>query len=424
MLNVLLIANQQRLQHVVAEAASLSGVALKTAADLDLSDDITAAPPAILFLQNRLSGLSAEILCRHIRSQLKDHENTTIVVLSESVTDVTDDVTIATTVTDEELQQAVVEIMTKALRSATKQDLLETEQLLVESPAVTPAAGQTEEEASFTARNLPETEDTVSLGDAEATPVEEVAQAAPLKFHEELDSLIGTPSPPPPVEAADATFPQAAKTVGELLQRPATRRMGLRWLVICAAAFVAALTLYFLTRGAPRPDLTKSAATVQSGERGISAKPETPALPAVPAVAPPAGGHASTAPPEPAQAEKSIRKTELPRFIPSQSAVKGYGDANPGWEKYLTSDFEFRVFRKGGEIKALQAIDRTGKGMSRSFFTRAILEMADVRDYRLQTKEIKGEYLIKKGTLAGNASVILYKKKDDTQLRAFVIHYQ
>lgn len=89
----------------------------------------------------------------------------------------------------------------------------------------------------------------------------------------------------------------------------------------------------------------------------------------------------------------------------------------------MTPEYEFRIFRKEGEIAALQVIDRTGKGLSRSFFTRAIKEMADVRDYRLRSKEIQGDYLIKRGILSRNAAVILYKNRDDTHLRAFVIHF-
>ena len=421
-LNILLIANQQRLQHLVAEAASLPGVTLRMATTLaDLPADISSAPPELLLLQNRLSGLSAEILSRHIKKQLSEPEKTTLVVLTESAGDAPEEITIETAVTDEELLAAVAALIAKGREENNALPEIPVDQPVVAASAESPApvAHTDREAAPIKDFHTTSDSDVVSLGNAAvdgtaATKEPVAAHTPPLKFQEELDSLTGGGiSPEQPGASADP-------------RRLSTGKGKWRWPIIGSVA-IAVVTIIILSTkvptpapqpGASRPEAAGNVPTTGKGEGFVS--PDA-AGNAKTASAP--GEIVSPAPPPSPGPEKTIRRTELPRFIPPQSRVPA-APTKPGWEKYVTASSEFRIFRQGREIKALQAIDLTGKGMSRSFFTRAILEMAEVRDYRLLSKEIKGEYLVKKGSLAANASVILYKKKDDTQLKAFVIHYQ
>ena len=424
-LNILLIANQQRLQHLVAEAASLPGVTLRMATTLaDLPADISSAPPELLLLQNRLSGLSAEILSRHIRKQLTDPEKTTLVVLTESAGDAPEEITIETAVTDEELLAAIASLITKGRHEKNTLPEIPVGQPVVAAPAEDPvpvAHADREADRSVVTDSHPaDASDVVSLGNVAAVGTAATKETVsthtpPLKFQEELDSLTGGGiSPDQPGASAD-------------LRRPAPGGRNWRWPIICIVA-IAVVTIIILSTRVP-----PTAPVPQPGASPLEAAGKVPTGKGEGVIAPDAAGNAkiaptpgenvSPAPPSSPDREKIIRRTELPRFIPPQSRVPE-GNAKPGWEKYVTASSEFRIFRQGREIKALQAIDLTGKGLSRSFFTRAILEMAEVRDYRLLSKEIKGEYLVKKGSLAANASVILYKKKDDTQLKAFVIHYQ
>ena len=424
-LNILLIANQQRLQHLVAEAASLPGVTLRMATTLaDLPADISSAPPELLLLQNRLSGLSAEILSRHIKKQLSEPEKTTLVVLTESAGDAPEEITIETAVTDEELLAAVAALIAKGREENNALPEIPVDQPVVavslEGPAPVADADLEAGCSVVTDSHPADASDVVSLGNVAAvgtaaTKAPVTAHTPPLKFQEELDSLTGGGiAPDQPGASAD-------------LRRPATGRGKWRWPIICSVAIAVATFIFLSTRvPPPAPVAQPGASPPETAEKVPAGKREgivPPDAAGNTKTAPAPGENVSPAPPPSPDREKSIRRTELPRFIPPQSRVPE-GNTKPGWEKYVTASFEFRVFRQDREIKALQAIDLTGEGMSRSFFTRAILEMSGARDYRLLSKEIKGEYLVKKGSLAANAGVILYKKKDDTQLKAFVIHYQ
>ena len=406
----------------------MSGAHLEVAPTLaDLPADVAATPPDLIFLQNRLSGLSAEILSRHIRNQLSNAEGIAIVVLTESAGDAPDETALETAVSDEDLLAAARQVITGSAKRAEREAPSAGTPVPTAPEAETafPATGVTAEpeDAATDGPISPEEFDVVSLGGRPADGTDGTGtrppQTQPLNFREELESLTGPPRAETPPTPTPSPFPQSSPTPDG--QRPKT----LLWSVV-AISVIAVGTIFFLsTRGTPPPpvpqqqsapekpaaDVSDKSAATDSGAKQQNAS--TPDMPALPEPSPAASA-----------ATKGLRKTTLPGFIPPQSIVPGYGKNNPGWEQYVTPEFEFRVFRKGREVDALQVIDRTGKGMSRSFFTRTILEMAGVRDYRLQSKDIKGDYLIKRGTLTANAGVILYKKRDDTQLKAFVIHYQ
>lgn len=375
-------------------------------------------------LQNRLSGLSAEILSRHIKNQLSEPEKTTLVVLTESAGDAPEEITIETAVTDEELLAAVSALITKGGKEKYSPSGIPVDQPVVAAPAEDPdTVAHADRDAArsiVTGSHPADASDVVSLGnmaaDGTAATKEPVAAHTPsLNFQEELDCLTG----------GEISPAQPGTSVS--LRRPATGEgKTWRWPIICTLAIAVATIIVLSTRvptPAPQPGVSRpeAAGKVPTGKEEGVAAPDAAGNATI--VAPAPAESVSPAPPPSAEGEKFIRRSELPRFIPPQSRVTE-SNTKPGWEKYVTASAEFRIFRQDREIKALQAIDLTGRGMSRSFFTRAILEMAGVRDYRLLSKEMKGEYLVKKGSLVGNASVILYKKKDDTQLKAFVIHYQ
>lgn len=113
----------------------------------------------------------------------------------------------------------------------------------------------------------------------------------------------------------------------------------------------------------------------------------------------------------------------LPSFIPVQARDAGYSAANPGWERYTSSAREYKIFREQGAMKALQVLDRRNAGIDPAFFTSVLQNLAKVSDYRLESRETKGEFLMKRGRLTPTSHVILYKSRSDKTLHAFVIYF-
>lgn len=115
------------------------------------------------------------------------------------------------------------------------------------------------------------------------------------------------------------------------------------------------------------------------------------------------------------------RPRNLPSFIPREGRDPGYGKDNPGWESYLGQTNEYRVFReKGGTIKAIQVIDRSGAGIQESFYTSTLKELAGATAMRPTSSEIKEGYEIRRGDLAG-LQLVQYRDAQGGRMRGFVI---
>src|SRR5512136_259792 len=75
---VLLIADQERLHHLFSAAAPTT-LNLRITSNLaEGLQQVAAAPPDFLFVQNRLSGLSGEILVRHLKLELGNRQATLV----------------------------------------------------------------------------------------------------------------------------------------------------------------------------------------------------------------------------------------------------------------------------------------------------------------------------------------------------------
>lgn len=114
---------------------------------------------------------------------------------------------------------------------------------------------------------------------------------------------------------------------------------------------------------------------------------------------------------------------QLPSFVPTASLDAAYTRANPGWERYVTAETEYRVFREGSAIRALQAIDLTGKGIPEEFAKKALAEVADLTEAVPRTTERKGVYLIERSQPSPVTRAVLYRKDPSRQIKAFVVYF-
>ena len=118
------------------------------------------------------------------------------------------------------------------------------------------------------------------------------------------------------------------------------------------------------------------------------------------------------------------RLTGLPDFIPRAGFDKSYGTANPGWERYKGHSTEFKVFREGASIKALQVIDRGGKGVPESFMKAVLRQVCKHPVFVLAATEKKEGYEIQRGQVADNLKVVYYRDEHGGTIRAFVLTWQ
>jgi len=372
MIDILLISDQPRLVAILKAAADLPGGVFRNATSLVQGEqELSKGPPDLLFLQNRFSGLAGSILVRHVRSQLGEAPSC-IVLLADGSGDAgesTADLELDTSVADIELSDAIAELIADNMTQEPS------------SPAPAPAelpggAPPAEQPAPALAA---EVDDSVSLTQV----AQELAGSATEK---RSPATVATPPPsailpssPPPLQWEKKRVVIAAAILAAL----------------CIAAFSSWLFWGNSPQPKPKPAVAKPVQVVQT-PLSTAAKPLAPEPPAAP----------------------------LPAFIPAAGLDQSYGTSNPGWERYTSASREFKIHRDKGEIKALQVFDRSGAGIPPAFFSSTLRSMAGIRDYRLEAREKKGGFLVKRGRLTGNSRLILYKDPNDRILRAFVIYFE
>lgn len=109
----------------------------------------------------------------------------------------------------------------------------------------------------------------------------------------------------------------------------------------------------------------------------------------------------------------------LPSFIPRAGHDREYAAGNPGWERYSGKQFDFKVFRSEGTLKAVQVIARNSRGIPASFMDSVLTELAGSPNFRISSRENRSGFLVLKGVANEKGDLILYKKGG--AVRAFVV---
>lgn len=384
MIDILLISDQPRLHAILETTGQLPDGRLRIATSLSQGmEEMASKAPDLLFLQNRLSGLAGYLLVRHVRAETESSA-TRIILLTDSSGEgepSSADIELLTAVSDNELADAVSEIIG---------DHLPLEKGVPVTFERSPAAPVEDKPLQL---QVPEITDPVSLSQSSGP------------------ASLSSPSSPVPsgteFQPSDSDDPGRQATILNSNPPPIQwekQRLAVAVSIAAALLAIGLLAVFFL----------------RSTPEQTAPKPTTVSAP------PPSGIPVQTVASSNAQNSADPGTTPavtLPSFIPTTGIDPAYRIAHPGWERYTSAAREYKVFRESGALKAIQILDRQGAGISPAFFSSVIQKLAKVRDYRTVSREIKGDFLVKKGKLSASAEIILYKNRSDTTLHAFVIYF-
>lgn len=379
MFNVLLISDQPRLHTIVSSACDLQEGTFRIATSLNQGlQEIGRDLPDILFLQNRLSGLSGSILVRHVRSQL--NAATRLVLFTDGGADTprsetSGDIELDVSVSDTELSDAICEIIADQIAALGQAGAEEPPQTDAAAVAITyppPVADADVDSVILSTARPVSGAGTGFMNDETRHAQEPEPIDDPLPRQATILS-----SSPPPIQWEK-------------------KRVKVAFAIIAAASILGS-GAFLLVRQSAQPIPTAAPSSSKAAVRPT--------------------------PPPPMAAPMGAPSAPLPSFIPVQARDAGYSAANPGWERYTSSAREYKIFREQGAMKALQVLDRRNAGIDPAFFTSVLQNLAKVSDYRLESRETKGEFLMKRGRLTPTSHVILYKSRSDKTLHAFVIYF-
>jgi len=117
--------------------------------------------------------------------------------------------------------------------------------------------------------------------------------------------------------------------------------------------------------------------------------------------------------------DQNAAKPALPAFIPLSGYDSSFVLQKPGWERYVGTDSEFRVFLYDGKLKALQVLAAEGYVISESRLKSLLTELVGTDAYRITALEHKHGFQVSRATVARKADLLIYRNKDG--VHAFVV---
>ena len=91
----------------------------------------------------------------------------------------------------------------------------------------------------------------------------------------------------------------------------------------------------------------------------------------------------------------------------------------PGWERYVGTDFEMRMYRSGGKLKAVQVLATKGHVLSESRLKKILIELTGTDVYKITSHEQKHGFELSHATINRKADLLIYRKK--SIVHAFVV---
>lgn len=456
MSDLLLITDIPRLGKIFTGLNDIKGTSLRIASSLEQgAAELAAAKPDIVFVQPHLSGLSAEIILMHLKKQLGRKRSR--FVLLASADQAGDDTlrlyqgNIDPSAEDEVLfaciQETIAALLAKPSRKSVAPQGGE-EGTTVPAPNV--AAPQSPPPAPAVVETPPVpapvqlAADEPSLEDQGITYGPRNRLQVYSEFTSSFESAVETIKPAPINEVHPEPHHTWSDDNIETVSTPEKRSTGTAFLLWLAPVVIAVVVFTYLQQKRVTPNAPDPAKPAPVKE--VSAPPAK----APQTLAPPQAPPATAAPQAVATADQGLsdkavlsaiaesrpkkspvtspapggRPTALPDFIPTYGLDKTYAQANPGWERYKGQVTEFKVFREGGGIKAIQAIDRGGNGVPESFMKAAIRQVSSKSALAMEGSERKEGYEIQRGQTGDGIKVMLYRDEQGGKLRAFVLTWQ
>jgi hypothetical protein len=101
----------------------------------------------------------------------------------------------------------------------------------------------------------------------------------------------------------------------------------------------------------------------------------------------------------------------LPSFIPLAGHDRSFASQKPGWERYVGTDSEFRVFHSAGKLKAVQVLATKSHVISESKLKTILIELTGTDNYRITSLEQQSGFQVIRATVNRKADLLIYRKK-------------
>jgi hypothetical protein len=355
-------------------------------------EEIERARPELVIFQNHLSGLAADIVLKHLKGR-NGNSRCRYALISQPESFPPEFATqlagiIDPTLPDEQIKSLIVKLLANQPVAHTFNTLAEPfiqQQIEAKQFANASPDSHTEDELPLLTYSMPR------------RPNKSIISAFSQHLDTSVDDLHEGSSSSQETAIRNAGFRHVPLAI-EDLDPPAPKRNLMLWL---SAAVVVIVIIVTVIQNNPKQ---KQIAIEPARQQGTSVTTQ-------PDIQKPASS----------QQQPHARLSQLPSFIVRSALDKEYGARNPGWERYLQTNGEFRVFRElDGSIKAFQLIDRSPKGVTETSYNSMLQELTGITSMRPAASEIKDGFEIRRGDLAG-IQLVQYRDAKNGKIRGFVL---
>ncbi len=109
----------------------------------------------------------------------------------------------------------------------------------------------------------------------------------------------------------------------------------------------------------------------------------------------------------------------VPAFIPKNGYDASFAVKNPGWQRYVGTGNEFRVFKTDAHIQAVQVLAVKDAPVFESLLKSVLQELAGSAEYSITSRSTKAGVQIESGTVQNKGEIIIYRK--NRVIKAFVV---
>jgi len=397
--NLLLITDVSRLQKIFGQLAGNPSVRLRIAATLEKgSEEIMRDRPDIVFVQTHISGFSADILLKHLQKHALDMLPYFVLLAAPAqlgtITLQSFQGWLDTTAEDNRLLQDLQALVSSLMATA-----------VVTETSAPPGDSLEDQGLLYTPRPRLSvySEFTASYDSA----VRESSEPEHLPEHIPADEAIDEETVPVDQYTSPARGSRSKWT------------SFLLWLIVVLIAGVA-FTFYQQSRPDTKNRAVQTTSPVKAQEpsktQAVSSSARIAAVLLKPVSSSAKEGTKLTIPAE--------GPVQLPSFIRSATMDASYAAANPGWERFISKDVEYRVYRVTKTIKAIQIIALSGSTISKSFLQEIQQQLTGNPAFVRTSSEKSGGYTIERGELSETIRAVYYRNGSGEHLKAVVLTWR
>jgi flagellar FliL protein len=405
MLHIFIISNDVRVEKLIEFFQPFFKTKIRRASDFDHGlQEVFENRPSVVFIQSTIGNVSGETVARHIKSLLGSGSPRIVFMGEEGARTGRKAAWCDDWISINGSEQKLRRDFSKLLNEYYPVDWSEIAREMEKS-----ASRQPDESAGSDSIKAPEKPGEIACADAQQASDTSLAPEEPKTITTEgtagTQALADLPPVPEETELPFEIFPDDTKSYQDLSPTSNFSQREKRPSLTLRLGF---LILFLL---------------ILSGGWFLFRKIQDNRHP-VPAIQhPPANGAPQQGPSPSLPSSAPINVRELPSFLRNDWRDASYSASHPGWERYLSPEYDFRLFRENDSIKAIQVIARGNGQVPDTYLASVLREFGLPRPQSMGVPERKDGLLVQRITIQGKAELVLYKSDGDGRLKAFVLAF-